>query len=161
MLNGRARWRACGRRALRLTAVTVRSVSGSGNRLEARGLCRDYYWPWRRGAPYPAPFIRTPKGKYHVCAVEGRAAPHRAKGRGAAGITHATGSVCLGTFTTVGGRQRQRQLTAEIVREIRLLHGQGWSYVRLGARFDVSDDAVRDWVDAELGSMSSRGPAQP
>jgi hypothetical protein len=94
MLNGRARWRACARQARRLTTVTVRSVSGCGNRVEACGLCREHYVQWRRGAPYPAPLIRTPKDKYQVCTVEGRAAPHRAKGRGAVGVTHATGSVC-------------------------------------------------------------------
>jgi hypothetical protein len=146
MLNGRARWHACARRARRLTTATVRSVSGCGNRVEARGLCREHYLQWRRGAPYPARLIRKPKGKYEVCAVEGRAAPHRAKGLGAAGITHAAGRSALGTLTMVGGGQRQPQLTAEIVHENRLLHGRGWSYVRLGARFGVSDDAVRDSI---------------
>jgi hypothetical protein len=71
---------------------------------------------------------------------------HRIAPKGAAQLVLRTplGRSALGAFTTVGAGQRQLQLTAEIVREIRLLHGQGWSYVRLGARFGVSDDAARD-----------------
>jgi hypothetical protein len=45
-----------------------------------------------------------------------------------------------------GEAHRKSKLTDESVWQIRLLRSQGWSYARLGKRFGVSDDAVRDVI---------------
>ena len=52
MRNGRARWRACARPGPQIDSGDGALGVGSGNRVEACGLCREYYLPWRRGAPY-------------------------------------------------------------------------------------------------------------
>jgi hypothetical protein len=48
--------------------------------------------------------------------------------------------------TILGEAHGNSKLTEDAVRQIRMLHIQGWSYVRLGKMFGVSHDAVRDAV---------------
>jgi hypothetical protein len=112
--------------------------------VEARGLCRDCYREWRNGAPYDAPLIRTPKGVYMHCMYGTCDGRHYAK------------TLCrrhylrqLAGRPMDGGKARgeahgKAKLTEAEVRQIRKLHSQGSSTLRLSQKFGVSDDAVRD-----------------
>jgi hypothetical protein len=126
--------------------MKVCSVSGCRKRVEARGLCHAHYLQWRSGVPYHAPLKRTPKGKYQACTVDGRAAAHYAKGLCSRHYKRQWAGIPLEGSTILGEAHANSKLTADTVRQIRMLHMQGWSYVRLGKMFGVSDDAVRDSV---------------
>ena len=115
-------------------------------RVEARGLCHAHYQRWRAGAGYPAPLIRTPKNKYRHCTVDGCRAVHYAKGLCSRHYQRQWAGIPLQGATIAGEAHPNAKLTADTVRAIRTLHGQGVSYARLAARFGVSDDAVRDVV---------------
>jgi hypothetical protein len=57
-----------------------------------------------------------------------------------------TGMDSVGGFDDPRGGAREVEVDRGGVGQIRMLHVQGWSYVRLGKMFGVSDDAVRDSV---------------
>lgn len=114
--------------------------------VEARGLCHAHYLKWRRGALYRAPLTRTPKGKYHACTVDGCGEAHYAKGLCRLHYQRQWAGIPLEGSTIRGEAHGKSKLTEDAVRQIRMLHTQGWSYARLGKMFGVSHDAVRDSV---------------
>jgi hypothetical protein len=121
-------------------------VPECGKQVEARGLCHAHYQQWRSGVPYPAPLTRTPKGKYRECTQQGCPEAHYARGLCSRHYKRQWAGIPLEGSTTLGEAHPNSKLTADAVRQIRMLHAQGWSYVRLGQMFGVSDDAVRDTV---------------
>ncbi len=121
------------------------SVCGR-ERVEARGLCHAHYQRWRSGAPYPAPLTRTPKNRFHRCAVRGCRRAHYAKGLCVRHYQRQWASIPLQGSANAGEAHPNAKLTVDIVRRIRKLHAQQVSYTRLAAMFGVSDDAVRDAV---------------
>jgi len=114
--------------------------------VEARGLCHAHYLRWRNGAAYHAPLTRTPAGKYPQCTVDGCAHAHYAKGLCSRHYKRQWAGIPLSGSTVVGEAHPNAKLTADAVGQIRALHTQGVSYVRLADMFGVSDDAVRDAV---------------
>ena len=121
------------------------SVCGR-ERVEARGLCHAHYLRWRNGAPYPAPLIRTPKGRYRHCTVDGCRDAHYAKGLCSHHYERRWAGIPLQGKTILGEAHPNAKLTADSVRRIRTLSSQGFSYPRMAAMFGVSHDAVRDVV---------------
>jgi hypothetical protein len=121
------------------------SVCGA-DPVEARGLFHACYQRWRSGAPYDAPLIRTPKGKYSACTCEDCGKPHYAKGMCRQHYLRQWAGIPLAGRDIRGEAHGKAILTEDAVRRIRELHSQGWSYQRLGRTFGVSGSAVRDVV---------------
>ena len=122
------------------------ACSVCGERVEARRLCHTHYQQWRRGVPHPAPLTRTPKGKYQICTQKGCPEPHYAKRLCRRHYQRQWAGIPVEGSTTVGEAHSNSKLTVNMDRQIRTLHSQGWSYIQLGKKFGVSDDAVRDSV---------------
>jgi len=111
------------------------------------GLCDSAgIWQWRSGVGYHAALKRTPKGKFHECTVDGCGRAHYAKGLCGRHYKRQWPGIPVEGSTILGEAHGKSKLTDEAVRQIRMLHNQGWSYGRLGKMFDVSADAVRDSV---------------
>ena len=114
--------------------------------VEARGLCHACYQRWRNGAPYDAPLVRTPKGKYTHCTFGTCSDPHYAKALCRRHyLRQLAGRPMAGTANR-GEAHPKAKLIANAVRQIRILHAQGSTNAQLGERFGVSSDAVRDVV---------------
>ena len=128
--------------------MTVCTVADCGGPFYCRGLCRRHYEQWRNGAPFDAPLQRIAKGRYTTCTVEGCDRPHRTK-RLCQYHYHRLWAGLPVTPTPKNAEQRdpRAKLTAEQVRAIRRLRGQGWTLRRLAAEFGVSDHAVRAILD--------------
>jgi hypothetical protein len=114
--------------------------------VEARGLCHACYQRWRNGAPYDAPLIRTPKGKYSECTLEDCNGSHYGKGLCRRHYLRQLAGIPLEGRDIRGEAHGKSKLTENAVRQIRMLHNQGWNNVRLGQKFAVSGDAIGDVV---------------
>jgi hypothetical protein len=99
---------------------------------------------WVCGVPHHAPLKRTPKGKYPACTVNGCAAAHYARGLCSRHYKRQWVSIPLEGSPNFAEANGKPKSTADKVREIRILRLQGWSYVRLGRRFGLSDNAIRE-----------------
>jgi hypothetical protein len=115
---------------------------------EARRLCNPHYQRWKRGAPYPAPLTRTPRGRYTSCTVDD--CGHRHFGKGLCRKHYErqrVGAPLEGPRATRLGEAHPRAaLTVPQVREIRALDAAGWSRARIGRHLGVSASAVQGVV---------------
>jgi hypothetical protein len=113
-----------------------------------RSLCRSHYGKWQRGAPYPAPLTRTPRGAYPTCAVERCNAKHF--GRGLCHKHYDRWRVGAPLTDSVryrrGDAHPRATLSPQLVRKIRELDAAGWSRAETARFLGVSASAVQGVV---------------
>lgn len=124
------------------------SLADCTHAVYVRGLCRSHYGKWQRGAPYPAPLTRTPRGAHPSCTVEGCDARHFGRG-----LCHKhydrwrVGAPMTDAVEYRRGEAHPRAtLTPQLVRKIRELDAAGWSRAKTARLLGVSASAVQGVV---------------